>query len=286
MEIKQKDILTFQTEILSWYEKQKRDLPWRKTRDSYKILVSEVMLQQTQVSRVIPKYKAWLEAFPTVAALASAKTSDVLRLWSGLGYNRRALNLQKTALIISKEHKGIWPREVEQLKKLPGIGEYTARAVLCFAFGEQIAVVDTNVRRVILTHLAQNYAEPYAKQRGKEIASVASGDLAMTEKEIQEIADRLLPRGKAYEWNQALMDYSAAILKKEKIQIPKQSRFIGSNRYYRGKILKTLLVEKAAQKELLRNMIGLEDENLFDTLLTDLVKEGFIMLQGNKVKLE
>ena len=254
-----------QKEILSWYTGHKRDLPWRKTRDPYRILISEIMLQQTQVARVTPKYQAWLQAFPTVEALASAKTSDVLRLWSGLGYNRRALNLQKAALVISKEYKGIWSKEIRELKKLPGIGEYTARAILCFAFDEQVAVVDTNVRKVIVT-------------------KVVKGTLAP--KEIQEIADQLLPKGKAYEWNQALMDYSAAMLKKEKISIPKQSRFIGSNRYYRGKIIKALLEISIMKRGELQKLVGLENkEALFTQLLLDLTKEGFIRMKEDTVHL-
>jgi len=258
-------IAALQNEILSWYEEHKRDLPWRKTRDPYRILISEIMLQQTQVSRVIPKYTSWLETFPTVTVLANAQAAEVLRLWSGLGYNRRALNLQKAALVISKEYKGIWPKEIAELKKLPGIGEYTARAVLCFAFDEQVAVVDTNVRKVIVT-------------------KVVKGTLML--REVQEVADQLLPKGKAYEWNQALMDYSAAMLKKEKISIPKQSRFIGSNRYYRGKIIKALLEVSVMRRGELQSSIGLENkEALFTQLLLDLTKEGFIRMKEDTVHL-
>ena len=145
------EVKKFQQKILDWYEKNKRDLPWRRTRDPYKIWISEIMLQQTQVSRVIPKYEAWLEKFPTVASLAKAKTADVLAMWSGLGYNRRALNLKKTAERVVNEFGGKFPRDEKLLRSLPGIGEYTAGALLCFAFDEQIAVVDTNIRKVILT---------------------------------------------------------------------------------------------------------------------------------------
>src|SRR5260221_6037221 len=203
--ISKQKITSFQKQILDWYAKNQRDLPWRRTRDPYRILISEVMSQQTQLSRLMPKYLAWLEKFPTVHDLAQAKISDVLHSWSGLGYNRRALNLKKTAEIISKQYHGEFPHSEKDLLSLPGIGEYTARAVLCFAFDQQIAVVDTNVRKVILTRFA------------------------VSEKEISEIAGVLLPVGKAYEWNQALMDYAAAVLKKEKIPIPKQSKFIGSH---------------------------------------------------------
>jgi A/G-specific adenine glycosylase len=128
--------------LLEWYRAHGRDLPWRRTRDPYAILVSEVMLQQTQVDRVVPRYNAWLERWPTAAALARASTAEVIREWQGLGYNRRALNLQRSALQVA-EHG--WP---EDLTQLPGVGPYTAAALANFAFGREILPVDTNVRRI------------------------------------------------------------------------------------------------------------------------------------------
>jgi A/G-specific adenine glycosylase len=129
-------------ELLAWYRGNGRDLPWRRTRDPYAILVSEVMLQQTQVERVVPRYLAWLERWPTVTALADASVADVIREWQGLGYNRRALNLHRAAVRIAA---GGWP---EDLTELPGIGRYTADAVACFAFGRDVLPIDTNVARV------------------------------------------------------------------------------------------------------------------------------------------
>jgi A/G-specific adenine glycosylase len=128
--------------LSEWFERNGRDLPWRKTRDAYAILVSEVMLQQTQVARVVPRYLRWLERWPTVAVLAAAETADVLREWQGLGYNRRALNLQRAARAVAA---GGWPGD---LTTLPGVGEYTAAAVRNFAFGDDVIPRDTNVRRV------------------------------------------------------------------------------------------------------------------------------------------
>jgi A/G-specific adenine glycosylase len=128
--------------LAAWFSQNARDLPWRKTSDPYCILVSEVMLQQTQVERVVPRYLRWLERWPTVSALAAAETADVLREWQGLGYNRRALNLHRAARIVAE---GGWP---DDLTTLPGIGEYTAAAVRNFAFGESVLPRDTNVRRV------------------------------------------------------------------------------------------------------------------------------------------
>jgi A/G-specific adenine glycosylase len=128
--------------LSEWFRRNRRDLPWRQTRDPYAILVSEVMLQQTQVSRVVPRYLRWLERWPTVAALAAAQVADVLREWQGLGYNRRALNLQRAARAVDT---GGWP---DDLTSLPGVGEYTAAAVRNFAFGHDVLPRDTNVRRV------------------------------------------------------------------------------------------------------------------------------------------
>jgi adenine-specific DNA glycosylase len=131
-----------ETLLLAWFAANGRDLPWRRTRDAYAILVSEVMLQQTQVERVIPRYLAWLERWPTAEALAGASPAQVIRAWQGLGYNRRGLNLHRAARIVAERG---WP---DDLTELPGVGPYTAAAVACFAFGRDILPVDTNVRRV------------------------------------------------------------------------------------------------------------------------------------------
>ena len=131
-----------EAELLAWYGRNGRDLPWRRTRDPYAILVSEVMLQQTQVERVVPRYLAWLERWPTVEALAAASAADVIREWQGLGYNRRGLNLHRAAQLIAQAG---WPGD---LTELPGVGPYTAAAVECFALGRTVLPVDTNVRRV------------------------------------------------------------------------------------------------------------------------------------------
>jgi A/G-specific adenine glycosylase len=128
--------------LLDWFAQTGRDLPWRRTRDPYAILVSEVMLQQTQVERVVPRYLAWLERWPTAEALAAAPADDVIREWQGLGYNRRALNLHRAAQAIAADG---WP---DDLTELPGVGRYTADAVACFAFGRDVLPVDTNVARV------------------------------------------------------------------------------------------------------------------------------------------
>jgi A/G-specific adenine glycosylase len=132
-----------QQALLAWFARQGRDLPWRRTRDPYAILVSEVMLQQTQVARVVPRYLDWLERWPTATALAGASTADVIRAWQGLGYNRRAVNLHRAGKRIAAEG---WPAD---LTELPGVGSYTAQAIRRFAFGEPVLPEDTNVRRVL-----------------------------------------------------------------------------------------------------------------------------------------
>lgn len=258
-------ITAFQKRILHWYEQNKRDLPWRKRRDPYTILISEVMLQQTQVRRVIPKYTAWLEKFPSIHALAQAQTSDVLRVWSGLGYNRRALYLQKAAQVITTTHNGFFPQDISQLRTLPGIGEYTARALVCFAFDQQVAVVDTNIRKIITLRFT-NGIPPGPKQ-------------------LQEIADQLLPQGRAYEWNQALMDYAAAMLRKEKVLTPKQSKFKDSNRYFRGQTLQLLLKNHALSLTELQKHLKIDDQMRFEAMMVGLEKEGFITRQKDTISL-
>ncbi len=271
-QLPKKSVSQFQKEILAWYSKNKRDLPWRVDRDPYHIFISEVMLQQTQVQRVIPRYNKWLQKFPTLEKLAKAKTGEVLRLWSGLGYNRRALYLQKTAQIIVNNHQGEFPQEETLLRKLSGIGEYTAKAILCFAFNMQIAVVDTNVRKVILVKFYQNHKKK------------------ISEKEIQAVADRLLPKDKAYEWNQALMDYSSEVLKNKKILITKQSKFKGSNRFYRGQIIKILLSKKHMSFEQVATVLVQDhvskDTEWLQKIVEDLILEGLVQRKNNVLCLE
>lgn len=307
-----KEVTLFQKEILDWYTKHQRNLPWRrvpydthlKQRDPYKILVSEVMLQQTQVQRVIPKYEAWLKAFPTLQDLADASTRDVLLHWSGLGYNRRALYLQKLAQTLVNQqpsprpfHKGrgrinkssiYWPKTEKELRQLPGIGEYTARALLCFAFDQQVAVVDTNVRKVIwvkfFSERAKRVEEPSTSSGRKE-----SEQVRITNKEIQEIADHLLPPGKAYEWNQALMDYAASMLKEHKIPIPRQSRFRDSDRYFRGQILRRLLDTHAQTEKELMGFFYLKStpitKDRLQKILMTMEKDKFIVVKKEEILL-
>ena len=179
--------------LLAWFAANRRDLPWRHTRDPYAVLVSEVMLQQTQVDRVVPYYLRWLEAFPTIEALAEAPTADVIRLWSGLGYNRRAVNLQRTAQAVVNNHGGVFPTTVEALRALPGIGPYTAGAIAAFAFEQDVGFIDTNMRRV-LHRLFFGVEVPIA---------------LATDRVLITLAAEVVPPGQGWTWNQALIEFGA-----------------------------------------------------------------------------
>ena len=175
--------------VLAWGVPKLRDLPWRETRDPWKILVAEVMLQQTQAERVIPKWEAFLDAYPDPSACASSSLADVLRLWQGLGYPRRARNLRATADAVIERHGGSIPADLDELLALPGIGPYTARAVLAFAFEHDVAVVDTNIARIL------------ARTTGEQL----------TPKRAQTVADALVPGGHGWVWNQVIMDLGATV---------------------------------------------------------------------------
>lgn len=175
--------------VLGWGVPMMRDLPWRAERDPWRILVSEVMLQQTQVERVIPKWQAFLAAFPTPTDCAAASLGDVLRLWQGLGYPRRARNLRAAAAAAVERHGGRLPDDLDALLALPGIGAYTARAVLAFAFERDVAVVDTNIARIL------------ARTAGERL----------TPKRAQARADEAVPRGQGWVWNQVVMDLGATL---------------------------------------------------------------------------
>lgn len=185
----------FRAALSRWYRKNGRDLPWRRTRDPYAILVSEFMLQQTQVAAVIPYYQRWLRRFPDFATLARASESDVLRAWQGLGYYRRARNLHAAAKIVIKNHGGRFPRALEQIKALPGVGPYTANAVATFAFGQAVPVVEANIARVV----------------ARLFNSRAPIDTAIGRDALWKNAASLLPKSGAPHHNSALMDLGALV---------------------------------------------------------------------------
>jgi len=181
--------------LLTWFDQQKRDLPWRHTKDPYRILVSEFMLQQTQVSTVIPYYERWIQHFPTVEKLAAALPETVLKLWEGLGYYSRARNLHRAAQMIQDEFKGLVPQDSETIRRLPGIGRYTAGAILSIAFDLPIPLVDGNVERVFARLFA---IEGDIKNKPNQEA-------------LWQIAERLIPEKRAGDYNQSLMELGATL---------------------------------------------------------------------------
>jgi A/G-specific adenine glycosylase len=189
-------IRVVQRRLLRWYTRHGRDLPWRHTRDPYRILVSEVMLHQTQVNRVMPKYNEWLTVYPTFEALAAAPLEEVMELWRPLGYNFRPERLHQIARLVVHELDGKLPNTFEKLVALPGIGRYTAGAILSFAFHRDAPIVDTNVRRLI--------QRVFGIHDSPEKATIV-------EKEVWRLAETLIPRRKAFIFNQALIDFGALV---------------------------------------------------------------------------
>lgn len=267
-------------DLLAWGAGSLRELPWRATRDPWAILVSEVMLQQTQVARVLEKYPPFMERFPTVGDMADATLADALVLWSGLGYPRRCRNLHAAAQAITSRHDGRVPDTLEELLALPGVGRYTARAVLCFAHGRAVGVVDTNVSRVL---------------------SRLDGT-SMTTATLQERADRLVPADSAWEWNQVIMDFGARQCVARSPECGEcalrarcrwkgngadpaagsagasrpQPRFAGSDREARGRAMKAVMGGAIGPDELVGAMELDHDRDRANRLIEDLLAEGLL----------
>ena len=294
-------LLKFQKIILGWYKENRRDLPWRKTRDPYKILVSEIMLQQTQISRVLPKYKEFLKVFPTLETVAKASDKKLLKIWAGLGYWRRALYLKETAKIILEKKRTmdflrtrrapsaawgkaqrksivrVFPKKPKILETLPGIGPYTARALACFAFGSKEAFLDTNIRRVYL-HFFFPKSKNVPDKKILKVAQKATSNLCICINSKYSCAS-------TREWHYALFDYGATVLKDKSINkrsrhYHKQSRFEGSFRSFRTKAIKFILahpqnkISRRAlttllQKELKRNNSLYTPKQIIAALLED-----------------
>jgi A/G-specific adenine glycosylase len=262
--------------VLSWYRRSGRDLPWRRTRDPYRVLVSEVMLQQTQVARVMPAYRRFLRRFPTLRALSRAPLGEVLREWSGLGYNRRARDLHSAARVGSA-----LPRTVAGLDALPGIGAYTASAVACFAFDQATGFADTNIRRVL----------------GRAILGRLASDREAVELDLRFGSKRATAR-----WHHALMDIGAtictakrprcdvcpirAVCRYDGVEAPairKQSPFAASDRRVRGAILRHLAMStRGVNVDTLRR--GINDERV-PRLVRVLESEGLVEVSSGSVRL-
>ena len=254
----------FTKKVWSYYKASGRhDLPWRKTADSYKILVSELMLQQTQVVRVLPKYKEFLRTFPTLRRLADAPLGEVLKAWQGLGYNRRAKFLWLAAQAIQTVYKGRFPKTFSELIRLPGVGHYTAGAVMNFAHNQAYPLIETNIRSVYINHFFHD----------KSVVS---------DGELLPIIERTLDRSNPREWNWALMDYGAHLkgtignINSKSTTYKKQSTFKGSDRQIRGAILRTLVVGPQTNGTLSKKLENIEKEHLVLQLKV-LLNEGLIV---------
>ena len=270
------------SKVFLWWDSEKRDLPWRISRDPWAILVSEFMLQQTQASRVVEKYKTFLKRFPNPTTCANSTPGKVIELWSGLGYNRRAINLHRTAKTIAEKHKGTVPDELSLLLDLPGIGDYTARAILAFSFEKDVAVVDVNVKRVL------------SRLEGRTLSM----------KEAQSIADQKLPTGEGWRWNQAMIEIGATICTARKtkcdkcplketcmwtknqaatdpaisVKSKKLETFEGSDRQGRGKLINALRNEPIMEKDAPQIFGWPNDHKRCKRVLEKLEKDGLIVI--------
>jgi len=258
-------VRVFRNLVYAFYLEYGREFPWRKTHDPYHILVSEVMLQQTQVDRVVGKYQSFVEHFPRVEALDRAPLDEVLGLWKGLGYNRRCLSLKRSAGILVNEHGGMVPDTVAELMKLPGVGPATAAGICCFAFNKPALYLETNIRTLFI-HL-------FFQSRDR-----------VSDREILPLVEQTLDRNDPRRWYFALMDYGA-MLKREVGNMSRRSRhyvkqppFEGSDRQLRGRILELLLTHRSLTVMKIMDFLN-EDHRRVARIMDSLQREGFI--QGN-----
>ena len=289
--------------VADWYAANGRDLPWRSPPylgDPYAVLVSEVMLQQTQVDRTIPKFIAFVDRFPTFAALADASVGDVITLWAGMGYNNRAVRLHRLTEVVTQDMGGVLPSDVDSLVALPGIGPYTAAAVACFAFDAAVPVLDTNIYRIL--------------------SRVAHGVEAPARSELEPLAIELVPGGKAplnaSTWHQALMDIGATLCSTNRPRcmlcplrkhcaaapglqdgsdrrvaeasvpyVPKQGKFAGSTRYYRGRIVEALRTGEPLLIAGLQGTLSPDPEIDLSALVAGIVSDGLAVVDGDTLRL-
>jgi len=264
-------VAAFRKIVYDYYKRHGRDLPWRETTDPYRILVSEVMLQQTQAPRVLLKYKEFLDRFPDVAALAAAPLSHVLSAWQGLGYNRRALMLKQAAERIVAHHAGVVPRNVEALVSLPGIGPATARAVMAFAFNEPVILIETNIRAVFIHHFF-------------------SGEESIPDSSLIPLVEKTLDRNNPGKWYNALMDYGTFLKRvhanpaRRSAHHQRQSPFEGSVRQVRGAVIR-LILEKVRLAELDLVQTLSFDGDLVRSVLDQLEREKIIAREDGDISI-
>lgn len=252
----------FRDLILSHFRTHGRDLPWRQTTDPYRILVSEIMLQQTQVDRVAVRFVEFLDRFPDFASLAAAPVSEVLLAWQGMGYNRRALALQRTAQKVVEEYGGRLPADVDTLATFPGIGKATAAAICAYAFNIPVVYIETNIRRVFIHFFFQDRE-------------------GVRDDEILPLVEQALYRENPREWYSALMDYGTVLKKRtanpnrRSASYSRQSKFEGSDRQVRGKLLALVLETGSVTGDEAAALTG-EDPGRVKRILGDLAREGFV----------
>ncbi len=252
----------FQRIVRHFFKRSGRSFPWRETRDPYEILVSEVMLQQTQTERVVQKYAEFLERFPTCKELAQASVGEVVAVWQGLGYYRRALNLHRAAQKVVGEFASRFPNDIETLRTLPGLGPYTAAAVAVFAFGRAAPMIETNIRALYLYCF-------FPKRR------------SVTDKEILELVEATIDRKDPRRWFYALMDLGVE-LKRHRKRInhrskhhTKQSKFEGSHRQVRAAVLRVITEKKRAKQPAIQKLLQY-DSSRIEKALGELEREGFV----------
>jgi A/G-specific adenine glycosylase len=254
---------TFRKTVYSYFRKYGRVLPWRTDYDPYHIFISEVMLQQTQVDRVLPKFSYFVNELPDFRSLSAASLDKVLSLWNGLGYNRRALHLKNAAIMIMEEFSGKLPQNPELIVTPPGIGPATASSIAVFAFNKPAIFLETNIRTVLIHHFFKSRKKP------------------VDEKDLYSLAEQVLDRKSPRRWYSALMDYGTFLKKTEgnlsqrSSVYKKQTSFHGSRRQVRGKIIKVLLESKGMKEKDLLIQVGCE-KDLFGDVLAILEKENII----------
>lgn len=259
----------FKRAIWSYYKLHKRDFPWRRTVDPYRIVVSEIMLQQTQTERVVPKYRVFVKQFPSFRAVAKVPLDEILRAWQGLGYNRRAIALKKLSRVVVEKYHGTLPHEPLLLKELPGIGRATAGSIAAFAFNKPAPFIETNIRRVFI-----HFFFP------------TRGDVR--DEEILELVERTIDTDNPREWFFALMDYGAMLGRSGKnpnrksVHYRTQSRFQGSNRELRGNILKLLINRGPLTKTAIVKYLSQSQERVIK-IFPAMEREGFIRARGKVI---
>lgn len=259
-------LIRFQDLVWDHYRKHRRPMPWRDEPAPYHVVVSEIMLQQTQVSRVLQKYPQFISRFPDFKSLASTRPTDVLAVWQGMGYNRRALNLQRIAIIVIQQYGGELPKDMSELILFPGIGSATAGSIAVFAFNRPEVFIETNIRRVFIHHFFAHSTQP------------------ISDAELKPLVEAALDTANPREWYYALMDYGTHLAKevpnpnRRSQHYVRQSKFEGSDRQIRGEIIRIMLEYPVLTAHDIIQRFPREKPERVIRLLEQLTKEGFFQL--------